>query len=74
MRAMSRPAPAAGLSPAAIDRLTLNGKRIEEMAQGLRDVAALPDPIGEVITSSRRPNGLEVRQVRVPIGRDLHDL
>ncbi len=38
------------------------------MAQALRDVAALPDPIGEVITSSRRPNGLEVRQVRVPLG------
>src|SRR5271168_3931082 len=55
-------APAAGLSTAAIDRLTLNSKRIEEMAQGLRDVVALPDPIGEVITSSRRPNGLEVRQ------------
>jgi len=61
-------APAAGLSTAAIDRLTLNSKRIEELAQGLRDVAALPDPIGEVITSSRRPNGLEVRQVRVPLG------
>jgi glutamate-5-semialdehyde dehydrogenase len=61
-------APAAGLSAAAIDRLTLNGKRIEELAQGLCDVAALPDPIGEVITSSRRPNGLEVRQVRVPLG------
>ena len=61
-------APAAGLSTAAIDRLTLNVKRIEEMSQGLRDVAALPDPIGETITSSRRPNGLEVRQVRVPLG------
>jgi glutamate-5-semialdehyde dehydrogenase len=61
-------APAAGLSTAAIDRLTLNSKRIEEMAQGLRDVAALPDPIGEVVRSSRRPNGLEVRQVRVPLG------
>jgi glutamate-5-semialdehyde dehydrogenase len=61
-------APAVGLSAAAIDRLTLNSKRIDEMAQGLRDVAALPDPIGEAITSSRRPNGLEVRQVRVPLG------
>ena len=38
------------------------------MAQSLLDVAALPDPIGEVVTSSRRPNGLEVRQVRVPLG------
>jgi len=61
-------APAAGLSTAAIDRLTLNNKRIDEMAQGLLDVAALADPIGEVIASSRRPNGLEVRQVRVPLG------
>jgi glutamate-5-semialdehyde dehydrogenase len=61
-------APGYGLSDAAIDRLTLNPKRIDEMARGLREVAALPDPIGEVITSSRRPNGLEVTQVRVPLG------
>ena len=38
------------------------------MAQSLLDVAALPDPIGEVVTASRRPNGLDVRQVRVPLG------
>ncbi len=61
-------APAAGLTPAAIDRLTLNPRRIEEMARGLDDVATLADPIGETITASRRPNGLEVRQVRVPLG------
>ena len=61
-------APGRGLGPAAIDRLRLDAKRVEEMAQALRDVAALPDPIGEVIAASRRPNGLEVTQVRVPLG------
>jgi glutamate-5-semialdehyde dehydrogenase len=57
-----------GLGAAAIDRLTLNPQRIEEMARGLREVAVLPDPVGEVVASSRRPNGLEVMQVRVPLG------
>jgi glutamate-5-semialdehyde dehydrogenase len=61
-------APGRGLEAAAIERLRLDNKRVEEMAQALRDVAALPDPVGELITSSRRPNGLEVRQVRVPLG------
>jgi glutamate-5-semialdehyde dehydrogenase len=61
-------APGRGLGAAAIDRLRLDARRVEEMAQSLRDVAALPDPIGETITSSQRPNGLEVRQVRVPLG------
>jgi glutamate-5-semialdehyde dehydrogenase len=61
-------APGLGLNAAAIDRLTLNPKRIEEMARAQSEVAALPDPIGEVVTSSRRPNGLEVAQVRVPLG------
>src|SRR4029077_10053648 len=61
-------APGYGLNAAAIDRLTLNAKRIDEMARGLREVAALPDPVGEVIASSRRPNGLEVTEVRVPLG------
>lgn len=61
-------APGYGLTAAAIDRLTLNPKRIDDMAKGLREVAALADPIGEVITSSRRPNGLQVSQVRVPLG------
>ena len=61
-------APAQGLNAAAIDRLTLNPKRIDEMVQTLNDVAALPDPIGETVASSRRPNGLDVRQVRVPLG------
>ena len=61
-------ATAAETSSAAIDRLTLNPSRIDEMAQSLRDVAALPDPLGEIVTASRRPNGLDVRQVRVPLG------
>src|SRR5439155_14072625 len=46
----------------------LNDKRIEEIAVGLEEVAALPDPVGEVIESSVRPNGLEILKVRVPLG------
>ena len=61
-------APGFGLNRAAIDRLTLNPKRIADMARALLDVAALPDPVGEVVASSRRPNGLDVTQVRVPLG------
>src|SRR5207237_10598687 len=61
-------APGYGLNAAAIDRLTLNPRRIDEMVRGLLEVAALPDPLGEVVASSRRPNGLEVMQVRVPLG------
>ncbi|MBI3995238.1 MAG: glutamate-5-semialdehyde dehydrogenase [Nitrospirae bacterium] len=57
-----------GLSSAMIDRLTLSSKRIGEMAAGLREVAALPDPVGEVIKMVRRPNGMQVGRVRVPIG------
>src|SRR5438128_12436180 len=59
---------ARGLSKAAIDRLTLNAKRIKEMAVGLREVAALPDPVGEVTKMWRRPNGMQVGRMRVPIG------
>jgi glutamate-5-semialdehyde dehydrogenase len=61
-------APDYGLSAAAIDRLTLDPKRIESIASALESVVALPDPVGEVITSSRRPNGLDVTQIRVPLG------
>lgn len=61
-------APGYGLTKAAIDRLTLNPKRIDEIAQALLDVKALADPVGEVVRSSQRPNGLDVRQVRVPLG------
>ncbi len=56
------------LSSAMTDRLTLNEKRIEEMAKGLREVAALPDPVGEAVKSWTRPNGLEVKRVRIPLG------
>jgi glutamate-5-semialdehyde dehydrogenase len=61
-------APGFGLSDAQIDRLRLTPKAIESMAVGLEEVAALPEPIGEVIESSVRPNGLEVLKVRVPLG------
>ena len=61
-------APEYGLNPAAIDRLTLTPQRLAAMTQGLREVATLPDPVGEVIAANRRPNGLEVSQVRVPLG------
>ncbi len=57
-----------GLSKAMIDRLTLNSDRIRAMADGLREVAALPDPVGEVLRMWRRPNGMEVGRMRVPIG------
>jgi glutamate-5-semialdehyde dehydrogenase len=57
-----------GLTKAEVDRLLLREDRITQMADGLREVAALPDPIGEIIEGSRRPNGLEVRKVRVPLG------
>ncbi len=57
-----------GLSKAMIDRLTLNPDRIKAMADGLREVAALPDPVGEVLGIRRRPNGMEVGKMRVPIG------
>src|SRR4051794_6130903 len=58
----------AGLAAAMLDRLALSTERIAGMAQGLRDTAALPDPVGEVVRGYTLPNGLEVRQVRVPLG------
>jgi glutamate-5-semialdehyde dehydrogenase len=57
-----------GLARAFLDRLTLTETRIEEMAQGLRQVAALPDPVGTVVDTWRRPNGIEIARVRVPLG------
>ncbi len=57
-----------GLTAALLERLMLDEKRIKDMAQGLREIAALPDPIGEVLGISKRPNGLEVGRVRTPIG------
>ena len=59
---------AQGVKPAFLERLTLNPARIEAMALSVEQVAALPDPVGEVIAGWRRPNGLEINQVRVPIG------
>ncbi len=56
------------LSSAMVDRLTLTPKRIAEMAAGLREVAALPDPVGEIVKSWMRPNGMKVERMRVPIG------
>jgi len=58
----------AKLSSAMVDRLRLTPARIREMARGLREVAALPDPIGEVTRMWRRPNGLEIGTMRVPLG------
>ncbi len=57
-----------GMKSAILDRLFLNGDRIEAMAKGLRKVAGLPDPIGEVMDMSKRPNGMTVGKRRVPIG------
>ncbi len=57
-----------GLTPAMIDRLTLADKVIASMADGLREVAALPDPVGEVSNMWRRPNGLLVGRQRIPLG------
>jgi len=61
-------APTYGLTAAAIDRLRLTPDRIQGMAQALREVAALPEPVGEVMEGSVRPNGLSVQKVRVPLG------
>jgi glutamate-5-semialdehyde dehydrogenase len=59
---------AEGMAPAMLDRLTLTTERVAAMAAGLRDVAALPDPVGEVVRGYTLPNGLQVSQVRVPLG------
>jgi glutamate-5-semialdehyde dehydrogenase len=63
-----RRAPDFGLSTAAIDRLRLSAPRLEAIAQALESVAALPDPVGEVIEGAVQPNGLEVLRLRVPLG------
>jgi glutamate-5-semialdehyde dehydrogenase len=59
---------AKGYARAFVDRLTLTDTRIEEMAAGIRQVAALPDPVGETVEAWRRPNGIEISRVRVPLG------
>ncbi len=58
----------AGLSEALLDRLLLDGTRVAGIAQAVERIAALPDPVGEVIDGQRLPNGLDVRRVRVPLG------
>ncbi|HEV7722491.1 MAG TPA: glutamate-5-semialdehyde dehydrogenase [Iamia sp.] len=58
----------AGTSATVIDRLRLDARRVEAMAAGLRQVAALPDPVGEVLDGWVRPNGLRITRVRVPLG------
>jgi len=57
-----------GTSDALLDRLALNACRIGAMAEGLREIAALPDPVGQLIDGTRRPNGLDMQRVRVPLG------
>ena len=59
---------AAGLEPALIDRLTLDEKGVEAMAAGLEQVAALPDPVGEMSDIKRRPSGIALGKMRVPLG------
>ncbi len=59
---------AEGLDAAMIDRLTLTAKGVEAMAQGLEQVAALPDPVGEITDLKRRPSGIQVGKMRVPLG------
>jgi len=61
-------AKAKGLSGAMLDRLELNDARIDAMAKGLEDIAQLNDPVGEIITSWTRPNGLQIERVRTPLG------
>ena len=58
----------AGISAALMDRLTLTEERVEGMAAGLREVAALPDPVGEVVEGWKLSNGLDIQKVRVPLG------
>jgi len=57
-----------GLSAALLDRLLMTESRINEMAAGLREIAMLPDPVGEIISMWKRPNGLQVGKMRVPVG------
>ncbi|MCD9197284.1 glutamate-5-semialdehyde dehydrogenase [Aeromicrobium wangtongii] len=61
-------ATAAGTGENVIDRLRLDADRVAAFAQGIRDVAALPDPVGEIVRGSTLPNGLRMQQVRVPMG------
>src|SRR5690606_24945205 len=57
-----------GLEPAMLDRLTLSDKTLAGMAKGLREIAAMPDPVGSLGPTTTRPNGMRVAQMRVPLG------
>lgn len=57
-----------GMHPGLLDRLRLNDDRIAAMAEGLRQIASLPDPLGEELERFNRPNGLDIRKIRVPLG------
>ncbi|MBL8994738.1 MAG: glutamate-5-semialdehyde dehydrogenase, partial [Spirochaetia bacterium] len=57
-----------GLASAMVDRLTLTTKRVAQMAQAVREIRDFPDPVGEVVYSTRRPDGLQIYQERVPVG------
>ena len=61
-------APGFGLSDAAVDRLRLTPQRIADMAKAIAEIAALPEPIGQILSNSIRPNGIDVQKVRVPLG------
>src|SRR5260370_26918966 len=63
-----REAAAKDLSPALLDRLKLDEKRVDAMARGLDDIAELPDPIGTVLAERTRPNGMRIQRGRVPLG------
>jgi glutamate-5-semialdehyde dehydrogenase len=58
----------AGISGAILDRIALNSSRVQSMAKGLREIAALPDPVHEIVKMWRRPNGLQVGRMRIPLG------
>ena len=58
----------AGVAPAFLDRLTLTPARVDAMAVGLEQIAALPDPVGEELTRWSRPNGLDIQKISVPLG------
>jgi glutamate-5-semialdehyde dehydrogenase len=58
----------AGISGAILDRIALNPNRVQSMAKGLREIAALPDPVHEIVKMWRRPNGLQVGRMRIPLG------
>jgi glutamate-5-semialdehyde dehydrogenase len=59
---------ARGMAPAFVDRLTLDAKRVEAIAQAVEDIAALPDPVGRVLATFGRPNGLKIERVATPLG------